>query len=628
MPSNDSYTVGWICAIQPEFVAALAFLDKDHGIPDFIAQRDNNSYALGSIGKHNVVIATLPDGQCGKVSAAAVARDMLSSFPNIRIGLMVGIGGGAPSAKNDIRLGDVVVSAPRSDQGGVFQYDYGKTIQNQAFQVTGVQDQPPMLLRTAVANLRARYVKNGHTLAESIEAALKTIKMRKQFVRPVVDRLFSPDTLHSVNATDCDACDASQIILRTPRDEEDDNPAIHYGNIASADTLMKDAKKRDKLAAEKDVLCFEMEAAGLMSHFPCLVIRGIYNYSDSHKNNEWQGYAAMAAAAYAKDLLRLMPLSNVEVERRIIDACEETNEKMDSVVLATMETTSGVKQAWADRHTAAIKTWLHPPGPTENANQARKLHHQGTGAWLLRHPSYQEWLAGQRRALWMSGLAGCGKTALSSTVVDNLTENRNNVTLSFFFDLSDVRKQTREGMLRSLAWQLYRTASENTAEVDEAFKTHNNGDNQLSENHLSQLFWKLLANHPSPFIILDALDESTTRTELVSWIKETMARPELGHVRLLFTSRPEDEFLRKIPLLIGQGSCLALDKKAVNVDIRSFVSARLSELPDFVDECLPQDLQELILNKVGDGADGMFRWASCQLRTLADCKSISAIKKH
>jgi nucleoside phosphorylase len=80
---------------------------------------------------------------------------------------------------------------------------------------------------------------------------------------------------------------------------------------------MKDASIRDKLAAEKDVLCFEMEAAGLMNHFPCLVIRGICDYSDSHKSKEWQGYAAIAAAAYAKDLLCRMSLSTVEAERRI-----------------------------------------------------------------------------------------------------------------------------------------------------------------------------------------------------------------------------------------------------------------------------------------------------------------------
>lgn len=80
---------------------------------------------------------------------------------------------------------------------------------------------------------------------------------------------------------------------------------------------MKDASIRDRLAAEKDVLCFEMEAAGLINHFPCLVIRGICDYADSHKNKDWQGYAAMTAAAYAKDLLHRIAPNRVETEKRI-----------------------------------------------------------------------------------------------------------------------------------------------------------------------------------------------------------------------------------------------------------------------------------------------------------------------
>ncbi|CEI70940.1 hypothetical protein FVEN_g9690 [Fusarium venenatum] len=93
------------------------------------------------------------------------------------------------------------------------------------------------------------------------------------------------------------------LVLRPDRTEYEDNPAIHYGLIASSNRLMKDAVPRDALAAKKDVLCFEIEAAGLINHFPCLVIRGICDYSDLHKNKEWQGFAAIIAAAYTKDLL-------------------------------------------------------------------------------------------------------------------------------------------------------------------------------------------------------------------------------------------------------------------------------------------------------------------------------------
>lgn len=325
MANPQDYTVGWICALTIESVAAQAFLDEEHEGPRAVAQTDNNNYALGRIGNHNIVIAVLPDGEYGTAVAAAVARDMLGSFPNIRIGLLVGIGGGAPSPNHDIRLGDIVVSSRDGGEGGVFQYDFGKTIQNQAFQETQVLDQPPMVLRTAVSALKGRYDLKGHRLNNDVDMALKNIKLRKKYSRPPAscDRLYRAGITHPPNSSEgCSVVcgdDSFHLLARAERDEEDDNPAIHYGLIASANQLMKDALVRDKLAAEKGVLCFEMEAAGLMNHFPCLVIRGICDYSDSHKNKEWQGFAAMVAAAYAKDLLRQIPSNKVEAEKKLGD---------------------------------------------------------------------------------------------------------------------------------------------------------------------------------------------------------------------------------------------------------------------------------------------------------------------
>ena len=322
--AHEDYTVGWICAITTEYVAAQVFLDEKHEGPEYVSPNDKNIYTLGKVGKHNVVIAVLPEGEYGTSSAASVGSDMLHSFPNVRIGLMVGIGGGAPSPKHDIRLGDIVVSAPRDGKGGVFQYDFGKTIQDQSFQPTGFLNQPPVLLRAAVNDLKAQYKIEGHQLEDAINGILeKKPRLRKEYKRPDLssDRLYHSGVTHPPNneascAVVCDD-DPSKLVLRPERNKDEDNPAIHYGLIASANQLMKDALVRDTLAAEKDVLCFEMEAAGLMNYFPCLIIRGVCDYSDSHKNKEWQGYAAMAAAAYAKDLLCRIPPNKVEAEKRI-----------------------------------------------------------------------------------------------------------------------------------------------------------------------------------------------------------------------------------------------------------------------------------------------------------------------
>ncbi|KXJ90016.1 nucleoside phosphorylase domain-containing protein [Microdochium bolleyi] len=326
MSNPNDYVVGWICAITTEYVAAQAFLDEKHEGPEYISPNDNNDYTLGKIGKHNVVISVLPHGEYGISSATGVVRDMLHSFPHVRIGLMVGIGGGAPSPKHDIRLGDVVVSATGIGKGGVFQYDFGKAIQGREFQETGFWSQPPTVLRAAVNGLMAQYKLDGHQLEEAINSVLeKKPRLRRDFKRPdpSSDRLYRSEVTHppDAEASCSELCgdDPSNLKSRRERTENDDNPSIHYGLIASANRLMKDALLRDKFAKEKDVLCFEMEAAGLMNQFPFLVIRGICDYSDTHKNEQWEGYAAMAAAAYAKDLLCRVALNRVEAEKKIGD---------------------------------------------------------------------------------------------------------------------------------------------------------------------------------------------------------------------------------------------------------------------------------------------------------------------
>ncbi|KAF4903210.1 hypothetical protein CGCVW01_v013148 [Colletotrichum viniferum] len=277
MPNLEEYTIGWICAINTEFVAARAFLDESHGKPEGVAQNDDNNYALGRMGQHNVVIAVLPKGEYGTTTAATVARNMVHSFPNVRIGLMVGIAGGAPSENHDIRLGDIVVSSRSGGKGGVFQYDYGKSMQNGSFVETGALNQPPQVLLAAVNGLESDYAMDGHQLDFKIEEALKRYpRLRKSHSRPpgISDRLYQPNVTHPSDSTsDClQACsnDPVHLVPRHQRSEYDDNPAIHFGLIASGNQVIKNAQVRDKLAAEKEVLCFEMEAAGLMNHFPCV----------------------------------------------------------------------------------------------------------------------------------------------------------------------------------------------------------------------------------------------------------------------------------------------------------------------------------------------------------------------
>ena len=297
-PNVHKYTVGWLCALPIELAASKLVLDEQYQGLGF-DPNDETKYSLGSIGNHNVVMGCLPAGEIGIGAAATVATRMRAKFPNIRFGLMVGIGGGVPSHA-DVRLGDVVVSQPVGDRRGVIQYDLGKSTPD-GFLHTGSLNAPPQVLRQAVANLQARHICDGG----NISSYLAVIENKaKRFSRPPSesDILFSSACEHVHGESTCEKCDLSQAVSRKSRDHND--VVIHYGTIASGNRVIKSARERDALNKKLGgVLCFEMEAAGLMNNFDCLVIRGICDYADSHKNKDWQPYAAAVAAAFAKELL-------------------------------------------------------------------------------------------------------------------------------------------------------------------------------------------------------------------------------------------------------------------------------------------------------------------------------------
>lgn len=309
---HEDYTVGWICALPTERAAAMTMLDKRHD--DILSQdsRDHNNYTLGQIGVHNVAIACLPPGVPGTTSAAIVASHILFTFPSIRFGLMIGVGGGAPSQKNDIRLGDVVVSQPAEKSGGVIQYDFGKTIQEGQSVRTGSLNRPPTVLLSGVATLQASHrIEEPKFTKHIAEMTLKYPMMKKDGTYPgrQHDQLFKARYGHRPGGDMCVNCDLRQVVHRS--DRSDSVPEVHYGLIASGNQVMMDGETRERLRRELDVLCFEMEAAGLMDDFPCLVIRGICDYADTHKTRHWQPYAAVVAAAYAKELLCLIPANQV-----------------------------------------------------------------------------------------------------------------------------------------------------------------------------------------------------------------------------------------------------------------------------------------------------------------------------
>ncbi|EHK49666.1 hypothetical protein TRIATDRAFT_280830 [Trichoderma atroviride IMI 206040] len=311
----DSYRVGWICPLEVEQIAAMQMLDEVHSVLEQ-SFTDHNVYTLGSINGHNVVIAGLP--QTGNCSAATVVTQMRMTFRNLRYGLLVGIGGGVPTETDDgvIRLGHVVVSKPIDEHSGAVQYDRGKAEVGH-LERTGSLMPPPAVLLNAAQSLAVQRARIDYDPIWRDTLRFNTkIRGQRQFNFPGIanDHLYQPDYYHQKQGMSCEkaGCKPEQRIKRPVDEDDEEFVVVHRGTIASGELVIKSASRRDRLAQRHRVLCFETEAAGALADFPCMVIRGISDYCDSHKNNSWKGFAAAAAAAYARQLFFHMPIELVQ----------------------------------------------------------------------------------------------------------------------------------------------------------------------------------------------------------------------------------------------------------------------------------------------------------------------------
>jgi nucleoside phosphorylase len=454
--SHDKYTVGWICALPLELTAAKAMLEKRHErLPQ--PPTDRNTYALGEIFGHNVVLACLPE--YGTVCAAAVATQMLSTFPAIRFGLMVGIGGGVPGITVDIRLGDIVVSYPTGDSGGVIQYDYGKTIAGGRFVRTGRLNQPPEALLTAVNELRSEHRLRPTRILEFVDQVRRAHpQLAKSLdVDRMGDDLFAVESDHVPGEDTCQNCDRRMIVRRKAR--KSDDPVIHYGLIASGNQVVKDARTRERYANELGILCFEMEAAGLMNHFPCLVIRGICDYSDSHKSKSWQEYAAVMAAAFAKELLSVASVPLVKetqkATRKISPAVFGTNDP--SLYLALSQ-----QPQWLLTRKKSSKSHIFDRLSTYEHDRIHRVHLwnvcPGTTEWILTDNKFETWLEGSSNpCLWLTGLIGSGKTLVTSAAIEcmkNGTLEPRIFVAHFFYSHSNQSRLSARHAFESYAKQI------------------------------------------------------------------------------------------------------------------------------------------------------------------------------
>ncbi|KAH8587984.1 ankyrin repeat-containing domain protein [Bisporella sp. PMI_857] len=645
---HNDYTVGWICALPKEQTAAMAMLDqRDPDLPK--PPNDHNAYTLGSVRNHKVVIACLPKGKYGNNSAATVAARMVGTFPSIKFGLMVGIGGGIPP---NVRLGDVVISSPDYQYPGVVQWDLGKTEEGGKFIRTGALNNPPSALLTALTKLESAHDMNGSKVPRYLDDLKKNwpnLVPKYILSDSLKDPLSVPNNCHrsqrSWQAIFLILWEKILALLSyllgwsvfTPMSHEAEqvtnnagsraiggeqnrarNMRVHYGLIASGNQVIKDAKVRDGLnqCLGGNLLCVEMEAAGLMNDFPCIVIRGICDYADSQKNKDWQEHAAATAAACAKELLEYVQPSDVDRERPVKDI-------LGLVLDGIKETRNGVDRLILNNHQREIIKWLDPPDPSTNYDTASQRRQEGSGSWFLREEVFAKWKTLRNSVLWLNGIPGCGKTILSSTIIRELKGTLScQPLLYFYFDFNDIGKQTLESMIRSLICQLYCEYEDIQKQLDLLFSSCKNGHERPTRESLCKVILQMIGQVKEVWIVLDALDECTSRkggpTEgLLSWIRD-LPDPEQRNVHLLVTSRPDQDIESTIREF-AYNNIVPIQNSHISGDIRAYVRTRIREDNGLKRWRSNLAVQNEIETRLMEKADGMFRWAACQLDALENC---------
>jgi hypothetical protein len=270
-----------------------------------------------------------------------------------------------------------------------------------------------------------------------------------------------------------------------------------------------------------------------------------------------------------------------------------------------METDVNVRRLVSERRRSDIQKWLSPPDPSTNYNKALQLRHENSGQWFLESTAYLRWKAEPGSFLWLRGKAGCGKTILSSSIIEDQKRaiSSSGIMLYFYFDFSDTGKQTLEYALRSLVYQLYCGLPGAQCPLDLLFSACSDGRSQPSVDSLTGTFQRMLDLSEEVGIILDALDECPTRNQgdrlcLLSWIKTL-------YDRVLTTSRPEQDIEYSLHWA-GSERSIDLESSLVHEDVCSFICDRVYRHPSLGRWRGHPDIQEEIEQALVSKADGMY----------------------
>ncbi|KAI9034798.1 uncharacterized protein KD926_005463, partial [Aspergillus affinis] len=606
--THNDYTVGWVCALPKEQTAATAMLKKHADLPK--PPNDPNTYTLGSISHHNVVICCLPSGIYGQIQAAAAVSWMISAFPSIKFGLMVGIGGSIPT--NDVRLGDVVVSQPVDNFPGVVQWDLGKAKDGGKFERRGALNIPPLSLLTALSKLKTKNEMMGSKIPTYVqELGKKWPRLAPNYVRSksFKDVLFEADYSHvGQNAMHCGLssedddhdsdkrhpcrfCDKTRIVKRSQRDM-----AVQFGLIVSGNKVIEDATVRDKLNRDLGgrVLCIEMEAAGLMNNFSCLVVRGICDYADSHKNDAWQEHAAAVAAAFAKELLECVQPSDVDHEQ----PAKGKIDKIHDCVSATARDVKSIRSGLGKQEELEILDWLTLTNYGSQQSDSLRRHQPGTG-----NP-------------------GAEKTILTSIVVHDLNKQFSKdakVGIAYIYcKFGQQGEQTAEDLTASLVKQLAGKQPFLPQFVKELYDRYKVQGTRPLLDELSKALHSVSAIYSRIFVLVNALDECKISDGCRSIFLSAIFSLKLRKANIFATSRPIPEIAERFE------GATTLPIHAREDDVRRYLDAQMFQLPHFIADSI--EMQDEVKTAIIRSVDGMFLLAQLHLDLLIGQRSLASAR--
>ncbi|EJT68848.1 hypothetical protein, variant [Gaeumannomyces tritici R3-111a-1] len=658
---RSGFHLAIICALRIESDAVRLLFDDIYETKYGRETGDTNTYTTGRIGNHAVILLLLPG--MGMEASAVGARSLQSSYTNIKLALIVGVCGGLPQIRGrDAFLGDVIVSK------SIVNHDFGRRYPDK-FVVRSTEDTLGQtnndirglleLLegKDELDRLQKKARANLVTLQAAATAADKEWGTSYSPPTDATDRMFRADYEHSHHREDCDDCDADpprfcerasklscdEAGCKTGRCAPRQNrqqerpvelvPQVFMGRVACGNAIMKSGKHRDEVAKEHDVIAFEMEGAGAWKEVPCVVVKGICDYADSHKNKEWQNFAAATAASVAAAILNRYEVPGGAMER--VSKRRRLNSDGRNSATTNSHNVNDSHNAATNSHNTitngdgAVAVGGNPSQDCLKSLAFPQMHNRshdidravtGTCEWLLRHEEYRRWAACDRGLLWIKGKPGSGKSTLLKYALDNGTVSsagKSTLVLSFFFHgRGDELQRTPLGLSRSLLHQVLRQAPDALSDLVDTFEKNRKDIGQPGEKwqwHQEQLqrFFELslpnVLKTRSVWLFVDALDEcgEQNAVDLVKWFEALLrSPPSLGlQFRVCFTCR-------HYPILALDCAFEICLEHQNREDISTYVRNQLSTFSKRTSSTIPA----LITNR----AQGVFMWVRLVVKQILD----------